>query len=205
MRPAAESPAGPERLALLGGPKTVTAEAPIWPRFLPDDIEAGKRALEKAGEDSTYVSGWFGGEPIEAVERDFAEYIGVEHAVTSNSGTSAIHVALMAAGVKAGDEVIVTPYTYGQTVSPILQCFTIPVFADIEPDTFNLDTDAVEAASRGEAHLPLHAPDLSRRRTRRPEQKELHGAANGRGRGDPGLDRGRAAPEIGRASCRERV
>ena len=63
-------------------------EQGVW-----DDIEAGKRALEKAGEDSTYVSGWFGGEPIEAVERDFAEYIGVEHAVTSNSGTSAIHVA----------------------------------------------------------------------------------------------------------------
>ena len=68
MTTAAKSPGGTEHLALLGGPKTVTAEAPIWPRFLPDDIEAGKRALEKAGEDSTYVSGWFGGEPIEAPE-----------------------------------------------------------------------------------------------------------------------------------------
>lgn len=179
MTTAAKSPGGTERLALLGGPKTVTAEAPIWPRFLPDDIEAGKRALEKAGEDSTYVSGWFGGEPIEAVERDFAEYIGVEHAVTSNSGTSAIHVALMAAGVKAGDEVIVTPYTYGQTVSPILQCFAIPVFADIEPDTFNLDADAVEAriTGRTRAILVVHMFGGPARMDRLMEVANRHGVA----------------------------
>ena len=168
-----------EQLALLGGPKTVTAVAPKWPRFLPADIEAGKRALELGGSDSSYVSGWFGGEAIEAVERDFAAYIGVDYAVSSNSGTSAIHVALMAAGVKAGDEVIVTPYTYGQTVSPILQCFAIPIFADIETDTFNLDADAVEAkiTPRTRAILAVHMFGGPARMDRLMEVGERHGVA----------------------------
>ena len=79
------------------------------------------------------------------MDKHFAEYLGVNHVVSVNSGCAAIHVALMAAGVKAGDEVIVPPYTWGQTVSPILQTNAIPVFADIDPETFNLDPAAVEA------------------------------------------------------------
>ena len=133
-------------LALNGGPKAVTLEAPIWPRFGDEEIEAATWALNEARSKRDYISASFGGEALEAFERDFAAFLGVSHVVSTNSGCAAIHVGLMAAGVKAGDEVIVSPYTWGQTVSPILQTNAIPVFADIDPETFNLDPQSVEAS-----------------------------------------------------------
>ena len=134
-----------KRLALNGAEKTVTLSSPVWPRFGDDEIEAATWALNQARTKRDYISASFGGEGLEAFEHDFAEFLGVEHVVGTNSGCAAIHVALMAAGVRAGDEVIVSPYTWGQTVSPILQTNAIPVFADIDPDTFNLDPASVEA------------------------------------------------------------
>ncbi|MDP6037070.1 MAG: aminotransferase class I/II-fold pyridoxal phosphate-dependent enzyme, partial [Candidatus Latescibacteria bacterium] len=133
-----------DELAILGGEKTVTGRAPVWPRFGDDEIEAATWALNEARTKRDYISASFGGEGLEAFEADFAEFLDVNHVVSTNSGCAAIHVALMAAGVKAGDEVIVSPYTWGQTVSPILQANAIPVFADIDPDTFNLDPVSVE-------------------------------------------------------------
>ena len=133
-----------EELAVLGGPKTVDLATPRWPRFGDEEIAAATWALNEARTKTDYISASFGGEGLEAFENDFADYLGVKHVVSTNSGCSAIHVGLMAAGVKAGDEVIVSPYTWGQTVSPILQTNAIPVFADIEPDTFNLDPASVE-------------------------------------------------------------
>ena len=133
------------KLAIHGGPKAVTERAPVWPRFADDEIEAATWALNEARTKRDYISASFGGEGLEAFERDFADFLDVKHVVSTNSGCAAIHVALMAAGVKAGDEVIVSPYTWGQTVSPILQTNAIPVFADIDPETFNLDPASVEA------------------------------------------------------------
>ena len=132
-------------LAINGGPKAVRATTPVWPRFADEEIEAAVWALNEARTKRDFISASFGGEGLEAFERDFADYLGVKHVVSVNSGCAAIHVALMAAGVKAGDEVIVSPYTWGQTVSPILQTNAIPVFADIDAKTFNLDPASVEA------------------------------------------------------------
>lgn len=130
-------------LAIDGGPKAVSAVSPVWPRFTDEDIEAATWALNQARTKRDYISASFGGEGLEAFESDFAEYLGVKHVVSVNSGCAAIHVALMAAGVKAGDEVIASSYTWGQTVSPILQTNAIPVFADIDPETLNLDPASV--------------------------------------------------------------
>ena len=132
-------------LAINGGPRAVTRRPPIWPRFGDEEIVAATWALNQARTKNDYISASFGGEGLEGFERDFAAFLGVEHVVGTNSGCAAIHVALMAAGVKAGDEVIVSPYTWGQTVSPILQTNAIPVFADIDPETFNLDPASIEA------------------------------------------------------------
>ena len=131
-------------LAINGGPKSVTETAPVWPRFEDEEIAAATWALDQARTKRDFISASFGGEGLEAFEKDFGDFLGVNHVVSTNSGCAAIHVALMAAGVKAGDEVIVSPYTWGQTVSPILQTNAIPVFADIDPDTFNLDPQSVE-------------------------------------------------------------
>lgn len=133
-----------DELAILGGEKIVTGHAPVWPRFGDDEIAAATWALNEARTKRDYISASFGGEGLEAFEADFAKFLDVDHVVSTNSGCAAIHVALMAAGVKAGDEVIVSPYTWGQTVSPILQANAIPVFADIDPETFNLDPASVE-------------------------------------------------------------
>jgi len=134
-----------ETLATDGGPRAVETSPPVWPRFSDEDIEAATWALNQARTKRDYISASFGGEGLEAFERDFAAYLGVEHVVSVNSGCAAIHVALMAAGVKAGDEVIVSGYTWGQTVSPILQTNAIPIFADIDPETLNLDPASVAA------------------------------------------------------------
>ena len=131
-------------LAVLGGTKSVSLSAPVWPRFSDEDIESATWALNQARTKRDFISASFGGEALEAFEADFATFLNVDHVVSFNSGCAAIHVSLMAAGVKAGDEVIVSAYTWGQTASPILQANAIPVFADIEPDTFNLDAKSVE-------------------------------------------------------------
>ena len=96
-----------DELAVFGGEKTVTAEVPIWPRFSDEDIDAATWALNEARTKRDFISASFGGEGLEAFEADFAEFLGADHVVSVNSGCAAIHVALMAAGVKGGDEVIV--------------------------------------------------------------------------------------------------
>jgi dTDP-4-amino-4,6-dideoxygalactose transaminase len=86
------------------------------------------------------------GKVVEDFENKFAEYLGAKHAVATSSGTTAIHIALMAAGIKSGDEVITTPFTFYATTTPILFCGADPVFVDIDPRTFNIDPTKIEAA-----------------------------------------------------------
>lgn len=132
-------------LALLGGPKTVTLKADMrWPRVGEEEIAAVVDALRKSSEDISYLTSYAGGGPTEAFEQDFCSVIGVKYALSTNSGGAALHIAIMAAGVEAGDEVIVSGYTWGQTVSCILQQNAIPVFADIDPETYTLDPKSIE-------------------------------------------------------------
>jgi dTDP-4-amino-4,6-dideoxygalactose transaminase len=86
------------------------------------------------------------GKVVEDFENKFAEYIGTKHGIATTSGTTAIHIALMSAGIKPGDEVITTPFTFYATATPILFCGANPVFVDIDPQTFNIDPTRIEAA-----------------------------------------------------------
>jgi dTDP-4-amino-4,6-dideoxygalactose transaminase len=98
------------------------------------------------------------GEVTKEFESTFAEFCGARHAVATSSGTSALHVALLAHGVGPGDEVITSPFTFIASANSILFCGARPVFVDIEADTFNLDPDKIEAAitPRTKAILPVH-------------------------------------------------
>jgi perosamine synthetase len=85
-------------------------------------------------------SGWVGlGPKTRAFEQEFAKYLGCDYAIALNSGTAALHLAALALQLQPGDEVIVTPITFVSTVHVIRYCGAIPVFADVEPDTLNLD------------------------------------------------------------------
>ncbi|GGF36795.1 glutamine--scyllo-inositol aminotransferase [Youhaiella tibetensis] len=98
------------------------------------------------------------GEPVERFEKAFAAYCGVEHAIAVNSGTSALHLAFLAANIGPGDEVITTPFTFVATVSAIIYAGATPVFVDVEPDSFAIDPAKVEAAitPRTKAIVPVH-------------------------------------------------
>jgi dTDP-4-amino-4,6-dideoxygalactose transaminase len=98
------------------------------------------------------------GPEVAAFEDEFAAYTGSPHAIAVNSGTSALHLALLAAGVRPGDEVVTAPFTFVATVAAILYTGARPVFADIDPRTFTLDPALVEAAltPRTRAIVPVH-------------------------------------------------
>ncbi len=98
------------------------------------------------------------GKEVAAFEDEFAAYCGAGHAVGVNSGTSALHLALLAAGVGPGDEVITVPFTFVATVAAIRYAGATPVFVDIDPVSYNLDPAKLEAAigPRTKAILPVH-------------------------------------------------
>jgi dTDP-4-amino-4,6-dideoxygalactose transaminase len=98
------------------------------------------------------------GAQTEAFERTFAQWIGSEYAVATDSGTSALLVALLAHEIGPGDEVVTTSFTSLATVNAILAAGATPVFVDIQPDTYNLDVDQVEGAisERTKAIIPVH-------------------------------------------------
>lgn len=79
-------------------------------------------------------------------EEEFAKYVGAKYGIATNSGTSALHVALLAAGIGEGDEVITTPFTFAATGNSILYTGAKPIFVDIDPETFTLDPNQVEDA-----------------------------------------------------------
>ncbi|MBU0580461.1 MAG: DegT/DnrJ/EryC1/StrS family aminotransferase [Candidatus Margulisbacteria bacterium] len=98
------------------------------------------------------------GKAITDLEKQFAEYIGVKHAIACSSGTDALLIALMSLDIKPGDEVITTPFTFIATAEVIALLNAKPVFVDIEEDTFNIDPKKIEAAvtSKTKVILPVH-------------------------------------------------
>jgi dTDP-4-amino-4,6-dideoxygalactose transaminase len=115
------------------------------------------------------LSGWITqGPEVAAFEREFAEAVGAEHACAVSNCTTALHLALLVAGVQPGDEVITVSHSYIATANAIRYCGATPVFIDIEPATFNLDPALVQAAitPRTKAILCVHQMgmpcDLSR-------------------------------------------
>lgn len=102
---------------------------------------------ESAAAAAVIRSGWImQGPQVGLLEKEFAEYIGTKHACAVSSGTAALHLALLACGVGAGDEVITVSHSFIATANSIRYCGAIPVFVDIEPDTFNINTDLIEEA-----------------------------------------------------------
>jgi dTDP-4-amino-4,6-dideoxygalactose transaminase len=101
---------------------------------------------------------YVGGPEIAALEEEFAAYCGARYGVAVNSGTSALHLALLAGGIQPGDEVITVPFTFYATVAAIGYAGATPVYVDIDPATFNIDATKIEAAitPRTRAILLVH-------------------------------------------------
>jgi dTDP-4-amino-4,6-dideoxygalactose transaminase len=120
-------------------------------RLLKPEIDAAIEAVLRSGQ---YVLG----PAVESFERDLAKYCGAGHAVATSSGTSALHVALLAAGIRPGDEVVTVPFTFIATVASIEYTGAKPVFVDIEPGYYTMDPAALERAitPRTRAVVPVH-------------------------------------------------
>ena len=98
------------------------------------------------------------GENVKTFEREVAEYLGCAHAVSCANGTDALHLAMLALDLGPGDEVITTPFTFIATAEAIAYVGATPVFVDIDPVTYNIDTTQIEAAitDRTRAIVPVH-------------------------------------------------
>jgi dTDP-4-amino-4,6-dideoxygalactose transaminase len=141
-----------QKLALLGGKPIRTRPFSSWPIF----GKAEERRLLQ-----TLRSGQWGrlhGPQVAEFEKRFAEMHGCKHGIAVVNGTVSLRIALLAAGIRAEDEVIIPPYTFFSTASAVVEANAIPVFADIDLNTFNLDPKAVEAAltPRTRAIIPVH-------------------------------------------------
>jgi perosamine synthetase len=117
------------------------------------------------------------GPRVKAFEEAFAEMCGVGSAVATSSGTTALHVALLAHGIGPGDEVITSPFTFISSANSILFVGAEPVFVDIDPVTFNIDPGLIQAAinSRTKAIMPVHLFGLSADMSRIMALAEEHG------------------------------
>lgn len=138
-----------DELAILGGKPAIDEPLPLYQSVGPDEVEAVKQVAE-SGCLSGFYGSWgdefFGGPQIQMLEQEWSQAFQVKHSVTVNSATSGLFAAIGAVGVSPGDEVIVPPTTMSATAMAPLIYGGIPVFVDIEPDTFCLDPVKVEAA-----------------------------------------------------------
>lgn len=135
-------------LALLGGPKTIDRPLSAYRPIGKEEAEAVRTVIE-SGVLSKFLGAWhpdfYGGPKVQEFERAWEAYFRVRHAVTVNSNTSGLIAAVGACGIEPGDEVIVSPWTMSASATAIIMWNAIPVFADIEDETFNLDPASVEA------------------------------------------------------------
>jgi len=136
-----------DKLALLGGPRAVTAPMPAYNSIGAEELEAVCKVVE-AGRLSEFYGSWgdrfLGGPEIQALEAEWSAAFDVPHSVSVNSATSGLIAAVGACGVGPGDEVIVSPFTMSSSASCVRVFGGTPVFADIDPETFNLDPTSIE-------------------------------------------------------------
>jgi dTDP-4-amino-4,6-dideoxygalactose transaminase len=142
-----------QRLAIHGGAPAIPVGAHVrWPVLGEDERRAVLAVLDRG-----VLSGQLAPE-VRGLEREFAAFVGSRYCLATNSGTSALHLALLGAGIQAGDEVIVPAFTFVATAMAVLHQGAVPVFVDVEPRTFGMDPAKVEAAigPRTRAIVPVH-------------------------------------------------
>lgn len=141
-----------ESLAIQGGAKTVTKQFP-WPIYDEQEVEAVSAIIRRGKWGNPDCA-----DEVGAFEQEFAAYCGTKYAVSCVNGSVSLRLALIACGVRPGDEVIVPPYTFIATASTVVEVNCVPVFVDIHPDTYNLDPAAIEAAitDRTRVIIPVH-------------------------------------------------
>jgi perosamine synthetase len=141
------------KIALFGGTPSLTLEAhQLWPVIGDDERRAVLRVLER-----NVLSGATAPECV-ALERELASYAGVKYGLLTHSGTSALHLALAAAGIQAGDQVLVPAYSFVATPLSVLHCGAIPIFVDVDEATGLMDPIAAAEAitPRTRAIMPVH-------------------------------------------------
>ena len=141
-----------EKLAVHGGLKTRNRGFSTWPQYGEEETRAIQKVLE---------SGKWGrleGTETEKFEKSFAEFHDCKYGVTVFNGTVALQLALIAAGIEEGDEVIVPAYTFLATASSVMLCNGTPIFVDIHPETYCIDPDKIEEAitANTKAIIPVH-------------------------------------------------
>jgi len=139
-----------EKLAIKGGRPIREKGFPAWPIF---DAREEKAILEvlRSGK-------WWYGEKVAEFEREFAAFQDARYAVSCTNGTAGLEISLLSLGIGAGDEVIVPPYTFVATASAVLKVNAIPIFADIQLETGNIDPEDVEKkiTDKTRAIIPVH-------------------------------------------------
>ena len=135
-------------LALYGGPKTINKKFPSY-NSLGEEERLAVNEVMQSGVLSQFLGTWhkdfYGGTKVQEFEKMASEYFGVKHAITVNSWTSGLIAAVGALDIEPGDEIIVSPWTMSASATAILHWNAIPIFADIEESTFNIDPASVEA------------------------------------------------------------
>ena len=145
------------RLAIHGGPRAVPPGLKkAWPEITQEDKDAVMAVLDRGS-----LTGVHGPETV-ALEQEWAGFCGSRYALNFNSGTAALHSALYAAGVGPGDEVVTSAFSFSGSFHPILQQNAIPIFADIDPATYNLDPRQAETkiTDRTKVLMPVHIHGL---------------------------------------------
>jgi dTDP-4-amino-4,6-dideoxygalactose transaminase len=140
------------KLAIYGGKPLRTKPFPEWPVFGNVEEQYLLRALRSG------KWGRLAGDEVAQFEKSFADYHQAKHGVAVVNGTVGLRLALVAAGIGEGDEVIVTPYTFLATASAVVEANATPVFADLDLETFNIDPASVESlvTPRTKAIIPVH-------------------------------------------------
>lgn len=135
-----------DKLALLGGTPLIDKNFKRYNPIGSEELLAAKGVIQ-SGVLSQYLGTWhedfYGGPKVREFEEKVSNFFGVKHCITVNSWTSGLVAAVGAIGVQPGDEVIVTPWTMSASATAVLHWNAIPVFADIDQDTFNIDPESI--------------------------------------------------------------
>ena len=149
-----------KQLAIYGGEKVIKEEFPLYNTIGKEEINAANKVL-KSGILSGFLGsrgeGFHGGVEVKNLEKEFADYFKVKHCIAVNSWTSGLVAIIGAIDIEPGDEIIVTPWTMVATATAILQWNAIPIFVDIDENTFNINPKKIEASITKKTKAILYA------------------------------------------------